>query len=279
LGTLSPHSGSTTLTYTDQQHKNLLASFSQLLITEEDATITPIVPSPDQQTWRYRGMIAQAPDPGDQEHHYSLLDHVRHLLAIDPTLEPLGLHGGLDVWQYKNSGKLIEWTQSARDDWGQPDTAFLRRQVIRTLDYLDGTAYVQSDVPPGTPLLVDAKFLRVGLIDVMKNQELPGYFTHVGHHLSSIATSPGSTSRQKQRATEAIQTLGGIVHLLQQARKTARTLLTMTDIQLHQQNAQTMLADLANLANDAYVGNLQQRGSVWLHQQIEQIATFEVETA
>jgi hypothetical protein len=276
LGALSLHNGSATLTYTDQQQSNLLASFSQLLITEEDAAITPTVPSPDQTTWRYHGLIAQTPDPGDQEHHYSLLDHLRHLLAKDPTLEALGLHGGLDVWQYKNCGKLIEWTQSARDYWGQTDTAFMRRQLIRTLDYLDGTVYVQSDVPPGTPLLVDSTLLRVGLIDVVKNQELPGYFTHIGHHLSSVATAPGSTARQKQLATETTKTLNGIVNLLQQARKIAKTLLAMSDAQLHQQDARTMLDDLANLANDAYVGNQQQQGSVWLHQQIEQLATFEV---
>ncbi|GCE09173.1 hypothetical protein [Dictyobacter aurantiacus] len=278
LGMLLPHGGVAELTYRDPRHRNLLASYSQFLVTEESQSAPPIAPSPDSHVWRSVGSIAQTPSPSDS-HHYSLLDHLRHLLVQDPTLEALGLHSGLDYWQYKHCGKLIEWTQSARDDWGQADVSFMRRQLIRTLDYIDGTAYVYQDVSAGTPLLVDPKLLRIGLIDVTQTQALEGYFPHITSHLTSITTSPGVTMQQKQNAATIITAINGIIQMLQQARHDAKVLLAMSDEQLHQSVAQTLLDDLANLTNDVYTGNATQQGSIWVHQQIEQLATFSVKQA
>ncbi|GHO82337.1 hypothetical protein [Dictyobacter formicarum] len=276
LGTFLPQNGTAELTYRDPGHRNLLASYSQLLLTEESQSTPPIVPSPNNHAWRYVGSIAQTPSPSDG-HHYSLLDHLRHLLAQDPTLELLGLHAGLDYWQYKNCGKLLEWTQSARDDWGQADVSFMRRQLIRTLDYIDGTAYVYQDVPAGTPLLVDPTLLRIGLIDVSPTQALEGFFPHIDDHLTSVTTSPGVTAQQRQIAANVIAAINGIIHTLQQARHDAKALLAMSDMQLHQSAAQTLLNELANLANDVYIGNATQQGSVWIHHQLEQLATFSVQ--
>ena len=187
LGKLSINQGSAHLFYGgDQQHTNLLAITSRFLITEESAATTPIAPSPDYSTWRYYGIIPQSPDSQDPN-HFSLLDHLRHLLAADPLLDQLELPGGLCNWFYRNSGKLIEWTVSARDRWEEAkDFAFARRQTVRTLAYLDGLSYVSQDLLPNTPLNSNDRLARIGLIEVNgPNQDPPCYLDSVVFHLHS----------------------------------------------------------------------------------------------
>src|SRR5258708_26557925 len=131
---------------------NLLATYSSFLETEQAANEEPIIPSLDPATLRYAGSIPDTTTTGDAN-HYSLLSHLRHLLAKDPTLELIGLSGGLDIWLYRNTGKILEWSSAARDDWagGQASLALMRRQIDRVLHYLDGAAFVRRDVPPHTP--------------------------------------------------------------------------------------------------------------------------------
>src|SRR6185437_8356108 len=110
LGSLPVHQGSTHILYRgDSAHTNLLAITSRFLITEEDASPPPVSPSPDYSTWRYYGAFPQIPDAGDIN-HYSFLDHLRILLASDPTMNDLELPGGLNSWFYTNTSTLIEWT-------------------------------------------------------------------------------------------------------------------------------------------------------------------------
>src|SRR6266487_652166 len=80
LGAISPHGQAAHLTYNDPQHSNLLADNSRLLITEQATTPMPRLPSSDRSDWRYLAQIPQtlSSGPGQQ---YSLLDHLRHLLA------------------------------------------------------------------------------------------------------------------------------------------------------------------------------------------------------
>jgi hypothetical protein len=96
LGTLQIHKGSAQLTYTSPTHTNVLATYSHFLVTEQAANEEPIIPSLDPATWRYAGSIADTSTAGDAN-HYSLLSHLRHLLAKDPTLAGIGLSGGLDI--------------------------------------------------------------------------------------------------------------------------------------------------------------------------------------
>src|SRR5215469_8290726 len=135
LGRLQVSQGKGQLTYSDLQHSNLLLSMSQVLVTEEDAGVEPVVPSPDRSTWRYTGLIPQTPTPADTQNHFSYLDHIRHMLAADPALEKMGLHGGLIFWLEKNSRKVNEWATAAQDEG---DGALIHRHLLRILDYLDG---------------------------------------------------------------------------------------------------------------------------------------------
>src|SRR5436190_19174470 len=56
----------------------------------------------------------------------TVLQHLRHLLADAPELTPLRLYGGLDIWLFRNTQKILEWAGSARD---ATDPAFIQRQV------------------------------------------------------------------------------------------------------------------------------------------------------
>jgi hypothetical protein len=275
--------GAAHLTYVDAQHTDLLASMSRFLITEESASMMPTVPSPDLSTWRYEGLIAQTPNPHDQE-HYSVLDHLRHLLAADPTLEKLGLHGGLTLWFYRNSGKLLEWTRNAQDGWGDPtQTALMRRQLIRTLDYLDGVNAVGRDLPAGMPVLVDPVQGSVGLLQLYAGENPSGYTQHIGLHLAGLLTSPGATSSQRQIASQVQTALDNVQNWLEQARQDARQLVVLSDTQLQNRAALALLNDLVVQVTNAYVGTIdpatgnQQQGAVWIYSTMRTLASIDVQ--
>jgi len=142
LGKLIVVGGQAQLTYQHPTHENLLTLWSRFMVTEQASQVQSVFPSNDPATWKDTGSIPDLPTPGDEK-HYSLLDHLRHLLAQDPTLQEIGLTGGLDIWLYRNAGKILEWASAARDDWaGGQQTALLHRQIIRIVDDLDGVAAV-----------------------------------------------------------------------------------------------------------------------------------------
>ena len=96
IGALSLNHGQVTMTYIDPQHSNLLANYGHFLVTEEDTNPSPITPSLNTTTWRYSAAFSTTPNPADTVNHFSLLDHLRHLLAQDPKLMKVGLGGGLE---------------------------------------------------------------------------------------------------------------------------------------------------------------------------------------
>src|SRR5258706_2378422 len=80
LGQLTVNNGAIDFAYVgDAQHSDLLATNSRFLITEEVASSLPVVPSSDSSRWRYYAEFSQTPDPTNPK-HYSLYDHIRHLL-------------------------------------------------------------------------------------------------------------------------------------------------------------------------------------------------------
>ena len=93
LGALTLNQQHVTMTYRDPLHNNLLANYGHFLVTEENANPPPITPSLDPTTWRYSAAFPTTPNPGDTVNHFSLLDHLQHLLAQDPKLKAAGLGG------------------------------------------------------------------------------------------------------------------------------------------------------------------------------------------
>src|SRR5260370_17679119 len=98
LGTLSVTQGKVRYLYPGQPtHTNLLTDYSRLLITEEDASGPSLNPILVPRASPYYRTIYQLPSPKDPN-HFSLLDHLRHLLVQAPELTVLGFPGGLSIW-------------------------------------------------------------------------------------------------------------------------------------------------------------------------------------
>jgi hypothetical protein len=286
LGTLSLSNGHTHLFYQgDAQHTNLLLITSRFLVTEEDATVTPVSPSPDMSTWRYYGEFSQTPDRRDPE-HFSYLDHLRHLLAADPTLDDLELPGGLNTWFYSNTAKILEWSNSMREQWEDArDAGFVRRMAIRTLTYLDGLAFVQQDLSPNTPLLVNERLARVGLLNVTgPNQDPADYITHIDTHLNGLlqAFPTPPTPAFRQQVADIVAQLDNIKSWLTQVRRDALLMIKMSDKQLQQPQTLNLINDMIANANYAYTGQTDpntgqmHQGVVWIHEHIQELAVLNV---
>jgi serine/threonine protein kinase len=290
-GSLPLNHGQVTVFYINPEHDNLLANYNHFLITEENANQTPINPSLDSSTWRYSASFSTTPNPADIADHYSVYDHLRHLLAQDPKLKLAGLTGGLDIWLYRNTSKILEAAGAARDS--QPGCtpaqnnaacAFVLREMVRILDYLDGINYVSRDLPPGmTPLYIDPVIARVALLEIDPvNQQPPGYLKHMGNHLRLITTSPGVTPGQRALAIRINQDINNVQGWLNAVRADAVKLVHMNNAQLSQPDALQILDDLFTQANYAFVGQFDpntksvKEGAVQIHYNIQRLATFDV---
>jgi len=290
-GSLPLNHGQVTVSYINPQHDNLLANYNHFLITEENANPAPTNPSLDPSTWRYAAFFSTAPNPADLLDHFSLYDHLRHLLAQDPKLKLAGLTGGLDIWLYRNTSKILEAAGGARDsqpsctpDPHNPGCAFVLREMVRILDYLDGINYVTRDLPPGTtPLYIDPVIARVALLEIDPvNQQPPGYLKHMGNHLRLITTSPGVTAQQRALAIRINQDINNVQGWLNVVHADAVKLVHMNNAQLSQPAALQVLDDLFTQANFAFVGQFDpntgsvKEGAVQIHYNIQRLATFDV---
>ena len=295
LGPLTPNNGRITMTYSGALHTNLLASFSRFLVTEEDANQQPTNPSLDINTWRYYNGFSTTPNLGDPK-HYSVFDHLQHLLSQDPKLKAAGLTGGLDIWLFKNTTKILEAAGSARDQQkicvahpSQACTDFMLRQVARILDYLDGSAYVNTDTIPSNiqdiqhgQLLIDKTTAHVALLEFDPAQEPPGYLKHIGSHLQSISQIPGATPEQHALAIRINQAINNVQGWLSAVHADAAKLIHMNSDQLVQADALTILNDLFIQANNAFVGQVDpftnnvKEGVVQIHYSVQALATFDV---
>ncbi|GHO81385.1 hypothetical protein KSD_91560 [Ktedonobacter sp. SOSP1-85] len=286
MGRLNVSNGKAHLFYSgDPQHSNLLLTTSRFLVTEESASVTPISPTPDYNAWRYYGEVSQAPiNTPDNTNHFSYLDHLRHLLASDPTLEKLNLPGGLNTWFYRNTAKLVEWTTSMRDPWeANKDINYVRRMTARTLAYLDGASFVGLDLPPGTPALVDGRLAQIGLIQVNgPDQEPPCYLSHVMKHLNGLLQAPDAPASLRQNATDIVNALSDVNRWLNQVRSDGKKIMQMNDDQLRQPSTLSLINDMVVNANNAYIGQTDANtgqtlhGANWIHDHMQSISTFQV---
>lgn len=290
LGPLTLNNGKVTKTYIDPLHNNLLANYSIFLITEETANPAPVAPTLDTTKWRYYAAFPTTPNPADTTNHFSVLDHLRHLLSQDPKLKAAGLGGGLDIWLFRNVTKVVEQAGSARDAQAQctPDPnnsacASLIRAVVRVLDYLDGSTYVQADVPPNTPLLIDQTVARVALLEFDPvHQQPPGYLDHISSHLRLLATSPGVTPQQHALALQIGQAINNVQGWLEAVHTDAVQLVHMSNSQLSQPAALSILNDMLTQARYALVGFFDpntstiREGVAQISNDIQGLATFNV---
>jgi len=285
VGSLAFNHGALDLLYPgDVLHSNLLATNSRFLITEEDAAGPPTGPSLDPSTWRYYAEFSQKkPNPSDPK-SYSVYDHIRHLLSDDPKVKAAGLTGGLDIWLYRNTQKILEWAGSARDSWKYQDagsSAFIHRQLTRIMDYLDGSLYVQKDLPT-QGILADPNFSKVGLLTFNpQTQDPPGYLYHISKHLHEISSLPEISAEQKALALQITRAIDRVNNWLQAIHDDVMKLYLMTDAQLFGNEGRSLLDTVATLANNAFTGDVNPNaqvsdGVVQIHYNIQRLATFDV---
>ena len=290
LGTINRRGKVGLVTYSDPQHKNLLAEMSRLLVTEQDASVTPLSPSTDHRDWRYVASIAQIHPSGTPYSPYSLLDHIRHLLAKEPTLEAHDLHGGLVNWLERSTSNLVAWSTSARDDWQTGSGAAIsqmRQQLIRLLIALDGISYAPSELPTDTAYagLVDPPIGNLGLLPIKPGRDFISLVTDVDFHLQGVAASPGVSTGQQQESAKILAVMDRITARLMKARDDDRRLLGMSDQQLQQSGALSLLNDLQMNAVSAFSGQIdqttgaRQEGGQWVFQETQRLAEMEVTLA
>ena len=183
----------------DAQHNNLLSATSRLLITLEDTGRTPASPSTDHATWIYYAQLPQAYIPHDPTGLRGL-DHIRHLYYNEDNLQVVARYGGLDIWVFRDTEKLLEWSTSAQDDFDGTTAHYGQMHTLFTniLDYLDGTPNVHVDVPPGTPVTADPNIARIALLTVDKSQgtvatDPPGDLDHLLLHVTELNKAPDAS--------------------------------------------------------------------------------------
>jgi eukaryotic-like serine/threonine-protein kinase len=291
LGTLRVNQGTVHLLYTNPQHTNLLSFASRFLVTEEDSTAQPISPSPNTSTWHFYSELPQTTIPG-QKLQFSLLDHLRHLLASSPDLEVRQLHGGLTIWLQRNTEKIMEWGVNARDDWNVPDPGLIHRQLIHILDYIDGKDYVLKDVP-GARVLVNPYDAQVALVGLppdgtdpagysFDGEVPPGYVYLITSHLDTAMLSSQATPEQRQLAAQIDKALNQVRSNLEEVRQDAKQLVSLNNTQLEQPQVLSVLNDLATASQNAYEGSSDpstgqfRGGAAWIYSNMQRLATFEV---
>jgi len=286
LGALRANGGRAHLFYGgDGLHTNLLTIYSRFLVTQEDGAVTPISPTPDFAAWRFYGEVSQTPiNSPDNVKHYSYLDHLRHLLAADPAMEEMELPGGLNTWLDRNASAIQDSATSMRAPWeDNRDVTVVRNQAATLLAYLDGISYVQRDVPVNMLPTLNNRFVRIGLLQVAgPNQDPPGYINHVINHLSGLLQSPGATPQLRQNVAGIVTALNNVDFWLTQLRHDAQNIMKMSDAQLRKYSTLTLINDMIDNAQKAYVGQQDpatgqmRQGINWIHDQVEQLATLTI---
>ncbi|HEU5379491.1 MAG TPA: serine/threonine-protein kinase [Ktedonobacteraceae bacterium] len=293
LGRLTSVHGTIHYLYANNgQHANLLGLVSRFLITEDDARNPASDPLLNQSTWRYYAVLPQTASPADKL-HFSMLDHLRHLLVESPELTIRGLHGGLAFWLGKNTATVSNLANSLVDSWRSRDANTLHAQIIRMLDYLDGASFVATDVPPHTPLLTDTREVQVALLGpdpqvidppgyVYQNEAVPGYVYLIETHINGVVLSPAIMPDQKDIAVQLIKGIDDLKSQFVQVYQDAKRLMHMSDTQLLQPSTLTMLNDIATHAQYAYTGhpdashNALQGGALSIYANLQRLATFDV---
>lgn len=268
-------------------HDNLLSQASRLLITEESTSGQQLGPAADRSTWRYYAEIPQTPygDPA-----LSALDHIRHLFYKETKVEVLGLPGGLDIWLFRNTAKVMEWSVSARDDYSatNPNAPVIRGLFRDILSYLDGSPNVAMDVPGGVSNPEPAA--KVALLSVTPVQQQgtdldnnpPGYTDHFALHLNGVVQAPDATQQMRVLSTQMIEALNNAKAWLQQVRTYAKQLVTMDTAQLSQPSTLALLDNMLQYATYAYVGQLDPKtnqvvpGVLQIHYDVQKLAVLAV---
>lgn len=293
LGRLTVQRGVVHFLYTgDGRHTNLLALESRFLITEEGTGTPASNPLLNQSTWRYYAVLSQTPDPADKL-HFSMLDHLRHLLVESPELAIRGLHGGLAFWFTRGVATVSSLASTLVDEWQNKDAHALHSQIIRILDSLDGNSFVKADLPSATPFLADARIAQVPLLGpaprnadppgyVYQAEAPPGYVYLLQTHLDGVVLAPQATQEQHQIAVRISDGVDSVRRALTRVYQDAKQVFALNKTQLLQSSTLAILDDLTTQAQDAYTGQSNsatgssQGGALWIDNNLQRLASFNI---
>ena len=278
LGILKVTNGDATLSFTDAQHRDLLAQMSHFLVTEESASVTPGNPSLDTKQWRYAASFPQKPSPVD---NFSYLDHIRHLLSGEPALASLHLQNGVDFWLQSNTEEMYKSAIEARDHGNLQE---VRQLITDVIYYLDGKCALQDlNGAPGPKVPENNAIVHaatISLLDCARLTDPPGHLTHVALHLNGLVKAPGAPAQQIQLAARVNSNLNPLRAWMQQLRTDALQLAQMDDTHLGQ--ARALRNDLVLQASYALAGRVDpatqvlQPGVEQICGEISLLATLEV---
>lgn len=276
---LTAHNGSLSPpTFISSQHQNLLTPLPYLfLITLQNGNTR--VPSFNANQRLYYAIIPQIKSPVD---HYSVVDHLNHLLTDDPNLDNLQMRFGLRYWLLKNTQALIPEMEGASSAWQNKDVQALRQHLVNTVYYLEGTACAPSDLrnlPSGVPVTPDtsiAQNVRASLLDCLQNSI--SILLHIETHMQGVVKAPGATSDQKTLAPHIQTELVQVRTWLEQLHQDALQLLQLSDTQLLQPSTQSQIAQMVTLAHAAYNGQTTppRAGVQQIGNDLQRLATFDI---
>jgi hypothetical protein len=110
----------------------------------------------------------------------------------------------------------------------------------------------------------------------------PGYVYLISEHMGGAIESPQTTPDQKTLAIKINKALDVEKGVLSQARQDARQLFAMTNAQLLQPAALTILNDLAAQAQNAYTGQINPTtgqsdgGALWAYNNLQRLVAFDI---
>jgi serine/threonine protein kinase len=294
LGKLTVQNGQVHLLYPgDKQHTNLLANYSNFLITIEDPNHIQQVPTAGQGVYHAAFPAIQKDATG-----FTIYQHLQHLASNDPDLEKLNLHGGLNVWLISGTVKVWGWATSSQSYWNGAQTtlgaggqaAFIQGQAVHILDVLDGVNNVGFDLPAGVNAdQRDLHIAQVGILAPNGNNATTsanltlGYLDHILFHLNSIANAPGVTTELQQQIAPLPQEIARVRGWLSQVRADAKQIAAIDPNSPQYQQASTLvlLNDMAINADYALngqinptTGQLQYPGIRQISASIQGLVTF-----
>ena len=130
---------------------------------------------------------------------------------------------------------------------------------------------------------MDARQGSIGLLQVAgPNQNPPSYLTHVVQHLNGLLQAGKFSPPLRTQATQIVSGLDNIQRWLEQVRSDARQIMGMTDAQLRQPAALTLINDMISNVSNAYAGQPDpitgqvHEGVSWIHEHMQALASLDI---
>jgi len=263
----------------DPQQPNLLSNDFPLFLITQESTSDPLSPSLDSKARLYYATIPQSASSSDQ---LTLVDHLKHLLADDPTLDKLNMQGGLNIWFQQNMQALVQQATSANDALQKKDAVAMRQHLVNMLYYLDGQACAPSNfygLPNSASTTAEPTVLnntRVSLLACSQSGVPSSFLVHIATHLDGVIGSSGVTQEQVDLARQIAGELNQVNVWLKQGHQDAALLVKLSNDQLLQPQAQTQLSDLLTQVNDAYNGQSGHQGVRQIGDDMQHLASFDI---